>query len=771
MLDFDTERDPIDVLAEEFACRYRRGETPSVEEYLERYPPWADQLRELLPPVAELEELKRLKRAGADRRTDGPRLEQLGDYRIVREVGRGGMGIVYEAVQRSLDRHVALKVLPRHCLLDPTALERFRREAQAAAALHHTNIVPVLGVGEQDGLHYYVMQFIPGEGLDRVLARWRQPGTAGAACPTASWGKVTPPGAESAGHAAASAGKDRASPPRERWREVARMAAEAAEALHYAHQHGTLHRDVKPANLLVDAQGTVWVADFGLAKRVDWEGLTNTGDVLGTLQYMAPEALEGRADARGDVYSLGLTLYEMLTLTPPFDGADPARLLAAVRGREPTRPRKLNPAIPRDLETIVLKATAREAGRRYQTAQALAEDLRRFLEDRPVRAQRSTLAERLQRSCRRNPGIASLSAALVLVLLGGFAGVVWKWREAEAERRRAEANAQLSLKALEEIFDLLDRREVFPALAQPPGKDSARAPAAGRRPDPEEEAVLLENFVKISRWFGEQEDAVLLQSILRFYDRFAERNAANAKLRREAARAYRRAGDLQRRLGRLREGEMAYRRAAALLQPLAEGPSASHEDHFAWADAYTLSGTWPSESRPLRERELGLRKALAIAEEPGGTLPGARTALAARAWLRLGALLRPAGRPAEAETAYRQAVRLRKTLADEVPPPPFAETELWAARRELADFLLQQRRQADARDVLREAITDFQGWPADGLRDWVREKLLRKVAAALTRLGEPSLAAEAEHEADRVSQNLWPPLRALRPRRERKGPR
>ncbi len=244
--------------------------------------------------------------------------ERLGEYRIVRELGRGGMGIVYEAVQESLGRHVAVKVI-HHVHLDPKRLQRFQREAQAVAQLHHTNIVPIFGVGEHDGLPYYVMQYIRGNGLDAVLrdlARRRARGEGP-----------------------------------ERWRFVARVGVQAAEALQYAHEQGVLHRDIKPANLLVDEHETVWITDFGLAKLIGRDDLTGTGDVIGTLRYLAPEALHGETDPRSDIYSLGLTLYELLTLEPPFGELSPSELLRHVSEGQPTTPRRLrpdDPARPRD---------------------------------------------------------------------------------------------------------------------------------------------------------------------------------------------------------------------------------------------------------------------------------------------------------------------------------------------------------------------------------------------------------------------------------------
>src|SRR5215207_9780819 len=306
------DRDPLDLLAEEFADRLRRGEHPSVSDYAAAHPEHAADLKELLPAVAQMEMLKRFRAPAAAQ----PLPERLGDFRIVRELGRGGMGVVYEAVQESLGRPVALKVLARHAQLDPMRRERFVREAQAAARLHHTNIVQVFGVGEQDGLPYYVMQLIPGCGLHAVVRKWReQTGkVASATHETLAKHPDTKPAAASG--ATTPEGEVRA-PDHPDWRFVADVGLQTAHALHYAHRQGVLHRDVKPANLILDGE-TVWVTDFGLAKLMNTEGLTATGDILGTLQYVPPESLHGGADARSDVYGLGATLYELLTLQPPF---------------------------------------------------------------------------------------------------------------------------------------------------------------------------------------------------------------------------------------------------------------------------------------------------------------------------------------------------------------------------------------------------------------------------------------------------------------------
>jgi WD40 repeat protein/serine/threonine protein kinase len=491
--------DPLGQIADEFVEAIRRGRRPSVEEFARRYPAHADDIRDVLPALGLMEQAKSADHSPGQRHpakasTAAP-LQQLGDYKIVREVGRGGMGVVYEAQQLSLSRHVAIKVLPTHALLDPRQLGRFQREARSAARLHHTNIVPVFGVGEQDGLHYYVMQFIPGLGLHEVLAelrRLRQP--RGGQAPTqgdapgrptdgprdvsaagvargllsgefrqpARAGDLTAPAAEPAAGADVAAtssaraadtsatihlpGQAEASALSESghqyWQSVARVGMQVADALAHAASQGILHRDIKPSNLLLDAQGLVWVTDFGLAKADDSDNLTHTGDIVGTLRYMAPERFNGQGDLRSDIYSLGLTLYELLALRPAFAEADRNKLVKQVMHDEPVRPRKLNPGVPRDLETVVLKAIARDPAHRYQTPADMAEDLKRFVEDRPVKARRVSETEKFLRWCRRNPVVAGLAACLLLSLAGGVIATSLKWREAESHRQVAVQEKQ-----------------------------------------------------------------------------------------------------------------------------------------------------------------------------------------------------------------------------------------------------------------------------------------------------------------------------------------
>jgi eukaryotic-like serine/threonine-protein kinase len=367
-------------------------------------------------------------------------LPVIAGFEVIREVGRGGMGVVYEAVELALGRRVALKVL-QPMAAGPTAAERFRREARAAGKLHHTNIVPIFGVGSHSALLYYAMQFIEGEGIDRLIVRLRRervvlvkarprnevdltratphqldPLPAGSAPMPSSEksGRLTPSsGGSSLTHA----------------RSVARIGRQVADALEYAHQSGFLHRDIKPSNILIDAAGTAWIADFGLAKTVEAEeALTHTGDIVGTLRYMPPERFDGRSDARGDVYALGATLYELLTLRPAFEDSDRTRLIERVLSAEPVGPRQLDRRVPRDLETIILKAMAKDPARRYPTAGKLAEDLRRFLEGQPIAARRVGVRERVVRWARRRPIQAVLSAAVALLLASLLGLGAWSYR-------------------------------------------------------------------------------------------------------------------------------------------------------------------------------------------------------------------------------------------------------------------------------------------------------------------------------------------------------
>ena len=371
------------------------------------------------------------------------------------------MGVVYEAEQESLGRRVALKVLPRLASQDPRSLMRFQREARASARLHHTNIVPVFEVGQQDDYFFYAMQLIQGQGLDLVirdLARLRNGSSISRGLAVApseiaesladgrfqieslvDSSSVAEPFVDRGSNIDSSGLRNNlqlsaasavarmpdseksallAADSRERqfYRSIARVGEQAADALAYAHVRGVIHRDIKPSNLLLDAAGVVWVTDFGLAKTDD-EGVTRTGDVLGTIRYMSPERFQGICDARADVYSLGLTVHEMLTLRPAFASSDRLQLIELVTNSDPPRPRTIDPRIPLDLETIVLKASDKDPNARYQSAEAMAEDFRRFIADEPIKARRVSLAERWLRWSRRNKALAGALTAIAMLLV------------------------------------------------------------------------------------------------------------------------------------------------------------------------------------------------------------------------------------------------------------------------------------------------------------------------------------------------------------------
>ncbi|MHC4818317.1 MAG: protein kinase domain-containing protein, partial [Planctomycetota bacterium] len=327
------------------------------------------------------------------------------------------MGVVYEAEQVPLGRRVALKVLPFHRLLDKRRLDRFQREAQAAARLHHPNIVPVHGVGEHEGTHYFAMQYVAGQGLDAVIAELKRLRKTGES--TSSVNLPREPGSETE---------------RSYFRSVAHIGIDVAGALEHAHSEGVLHRDIKPSNLLLDAEGKVWITDFGLAKADETEGLTRTGDVVGTVGYMAPERFQGWSDRRSDVYGLGLVLYELLALEPAFADSDINRLIKKVTEEEPSRlPRET----PRDLETITRKAMAKDAGQRYATAGQLRADLERLLRGEPIQARRSTVLERTRKWARRRPAAAALVVVSTLAVLTVLTGSLWYSAQLRDQRQVA----------------------------------------------------------------------------------------------------------------------------------------------------------------------------------------------------------------------------------------------------------------------------------------------------------------------------------------------
>jgi serine/threonine protein kinase/Flp pilus assembly protein TadD len=486
-------------IAGEFTERQNRGEHPDIEEYAARYPEIADLLRQALPALQAVDLLAAGSNSVEGEASPNQISGCLGDFRLLHEIGRGGMGVVYEAEQVSLSRRVALKVLPFAAMLDERQLKRFKNEAVAAAQLDHPHIVDVLGVGCERGVHYYAMRLIEGHTLAGVIEDLRPeasggrnaPVAAGAECQAAMTVDHPPPPAATADEESSFAPRKNAFSRSERrptslaetvpiaglstehsitsrefFQSVARLGADVAEALDHAHQQGIIHRDIKPSNLMLDSRGKVWVTDFGLAHVQGGKSLTMTGDLVGTLRYMSPEqALAQRVvtDHRTDIYSLGATLYELLTLEPAYAGNDRQELLRQIAFEEPQSLRRINKAIPAEIETIVLKAMEKNPADRYATAQEMADDLRRFLEHKPIRARRPSLGQRLRKWGRRHRGLVAAAAVWLLAalaVLGGTAG--WVVRDRAARRHEGE---RLAREALQEAERLEGEERWYEALA------------------------------------------------------------------------------------------------------------------------------------------------------------------------------------------------------------------------------------------------------------------------------------------------------------------
>ncbi len=472
----------IDELADEYVTRKQAGESPAISEYCHRYPQFATQIRELFPMLSMLEHAKH--DSDAQQITPVPPPERIGEYMLLREIGRGGMGVIYSARHAEVGRKVALKILPQRVSNDQRALARFRREARAIAGIHHTNVVPLFEFGEHQGHHFLVMQLIDGESVDRIIADLRNGTTDDSLQSVVAritgdhevrFSKEEGDTSASGRVAISNATTSNKDIP-QRYRDVAELGCQIAAALEYAHRRGIIHRDVKPSNILLDRQGVAWLTDFGLAKTDD-EELTQTGDFLGTLRYMAPERFHGICDGRSDVFALGLTLYELIVLRPAFEPSDRIELIHAIETQSPKSIRELNSDVPRDLETIISKAIQPEPNMRYATAGDMAEDLQRFLADEPIRARQFSLAERFFRWRRRNAALANSLTSLVLVVLlmviGAFAASIRENRLRLQAEESAEAATQ-SQRMLQRTLYFAEMNLAGQASSAPGGADRIR---------------------------------------------------------------------------------------------------------------------------------------------------------------------------------------------------------------------------------------------------------------------------------------------------------
>ncbi len=741
----------LDEIAESFSNAIRRGEKPSIKTYLSKHPDPSGQLRSLLESIELIESLKQDPLvATRSPRSDNPHIEQLDDYTIVREIGRGGMGVVFEAIHQSLGRRVALKVLASSLLGDSKHLSRFRREARAAARLRHTNIVPVFGVGSSGEHHYYVMDFIDGMSLSQWLnefagVRHQNMPTVDLAMADTDGDLVTD---ASSRHDLMSAASRSDSPPTPTsidaadyfpW--VARLGATICDALQYAHAHGVLHRDIKPANLLIDQSGEVWIADFGLAKLTEQQAMTMTGDIVGTPQYMPPESFEGTYDVRSEIYGVGLTLYELLTLRPAIQGKNPGDVIRKATDGVSIPPRKIQGRVPRDLETIVLKALSHDPQGRYASAGHLRDDLQNFVMDRPISARRSSLVERAVRWSRREPVVAILTFATFTLLLAlaivSAAGYL-RTRDAldvaqsatlsaensleqrtaalqlaDEQRLRAETNLQVAIAAFDQIMRNITDRGI------------------------ESDAEFLGEVTDTTSPNVTPEDAKLLQSLLGFFDELAANNSE--ELLSESATAARFAGEIYQRLGQLRQADRAYSDALERYRRLAQRGDDSLDSILARAEIMnelavitSLRGELGRANAMFNQVKTLVKESDAAMASPNGQFAYARAhRIFASLGARIGLDALPPGprqplarapvraprRPIEAMLRIRtedelqavtEAITVLDNLIELAPQEIRYRAELARAYRDKAKVASRANRRSESEDAVRRSIELFE---------------------------------------------------------------
>ncbi|MEM7782175.1 MAG: serine/threonine-protein kinase [Planctomycetota bacterium] len=595
----DTDSALLDEIVEDFTQKLREGKHPPIDEYQKKHPELSGSIAEVLASVAMIEKLKTAANAtpSPNQKTlnEVSKLAAVANYTIIREVGRGGMGVVFEAVHQSLGRRVAIKVMPTPIVDSEKYIQRFKREAKAAAKLHHTNIVGVFEVGEGDRYHYYVMDFVDGNGLNEIIRTFKKQQEISQG--TVSFAAVDHEDLEPDGEDLArefecqdpmSDAMDLESPESPsfyRW--AARVGANLADALAYAHNSKILHRDIKPSNMILDQNGTVWITDFGLAKEISEEiNLTKTGDVIGTPQYLAPESLEGVYDQRSEVYCLGLTLYELVTLAPAYKPGSTAEVLRSIHWDRPSSPRKLNRKVPLDLSEIIDKAIERSPDKRYQSADEMKNDLIAFMEDRPVAARPPSATGMILRWWRRRPLESSLSfAAVVVATIIPIFAMVAQWeasrklneendkrmrlevRTKEVERNRsiAEVEQQNAARA-KQLADIYlnkmqaqnERADTNVSLTLQAFDDvymqvlTKGAPVENQQElDTFQQILGLETAITAA-------DTKIVEKLLQHYQKFVKLNADNQKLFRETARAFRRVANIHQLLGQYQPADEAY---------------------------------------------------------------------------------------------------------------------------------------------------------------------------------------------------------------------
>jgi eukaryotic-like serine/threonine-protein kinase len=680
-------RELADIL-ERYLADLERGVAQDQESLLGAHPELADELRPYLDNIRMLHdathEIRSTRTPAKEAESPPPEsgARQIGEYRIVREIGRGGMGIVYEAHQQSLNRQVALKILPFAAVLDQRQIARFRNEAQAAAQLHHPHIVPVFAVGQEQGVYYYAMQLIDGQSLEQVIAQLRNEAEAIGQRST----KVDVGVHGSTKTMQPERGRVVSSQPSlqksDFYHTAARLGKEAALALQHAHEYGIVHRDVKPSNLLIDERAQLWVTDFGLARMQSDSGVTLTGDVVGTLRYMSPEQAAGRTDlvdGRTDVYSLGVTLYELLTQRPAHDGEDRQTLMRQVIGDEPIQPRKLNPAIPVDLETIVLAAMAKSREERYSSAQALADDLDRFLTGKPTLARRPTVIDRAAKWARRHrPLVAVGVCAMILVSTVSAVGLALLVREqarTSAALVESEKNFQRAEKHFKQAREVVDQfgMRVADRLLEIPGAEALRRD------------VLLD--------------------ALKYYRQFLAHAGNDSQLRQEIAVAHFKTADIAAKLGLSADALTEYQTAEEQLTDLTSAKPVTDDAQTQLATVHNNLGLLLAARGDMSTARTHYQAAIRIQQrlvDEHKTDPAFAGQLAESEG-NLGMLLDQIGDSPQAEKSLRSAVEVRRRAADSTVDQPQPARDLAIACNNLS-YVLRNRDVAGAEKTAQEAI-------------------------------------------------------------------
>ncbi|HEV3340145.1 MAG TPA: serine/threonine-protein kinase [Pirellulales bacterium] len=816
------QRGPVELLADEFLARHKRGEKPTIKEYCDRHPDLAGEIRDVFEAVLMVEDLKPAAddvsgSFGDSVPVDGKRLEYVGDYRILCEIGRGGMGVVYEAEQQALGRRVALKVLPRTSTGDGSAQIRFQREAKAAARMHHTNIVPVFDVGQDGEYLYYAMQLIHGQGLDLVIDDLKRLRAQSLAVPATARGaqdrsiaaslvagqfekeNLAAPGDDAGATATyeASAPSSAMLPGQSDittattnrnayFRSVAQIGVQTAAALSYAHSRGIIHRDIKPGNLILDTTGNVWVTDFGLAKTGD-SAMTHTGDILGTIRYMSPERFRGQCDVRADVYALGMTLYEMLTLKAAYASGDRLKLIELIRHSEATSPRSLDARIPRDLETIVTKAIDKDPKRRYQSADEMGEDLQRFVNDEPIKARRIGSTERFGRWCRRNPVVASLTATVLVLMAAGTA--VSTWQAVVATRARADlaaknaalADEQAKVQARFELAqkaialfhtgvseDMLLKNEQFQELRTKLLKEAAGFYAdlekllAGQTDAKSRKALAAAYFQlgELTDKIGSKPEALAIhRTALTLRRELAAADGADVETRLDVARSLRAEGLLLHQTGDLTAALRAWEEQRDIATAL-EAETATDGVRALLALSHNSIGVLLWLTEKPEEAMVSCRKALAIWQKLVDANPANTEFQQKLGWghYNIGLVLKDAEKPAEAMEAHRKALAIQQKLADANPAVTEFQRDLARSHYNIGYLLSQTENAAEALQANQKALAIFQKLAeANPAVTEFQQQLAAthgRIGILLSRTGKPEEALLASRKALSILQKL-----------------